>query len=423
MIFSGIVIASVLFLWFSCAGTQNLAPETETGVSAEAVREDTGLAENVYSGQSDSSNAIIRAAPSELIFLPGSFPSLEIAMGVGFITRDLGDLTSTLDNWEKTAITASYRRGYVDYLLRDAPLDGVLGGDLVHSWPRNDPSGWVQNWRSSAPENNSFGLPNLILAIQGRSADRVFIVQSRIMDQYGKSSGLRGANGKMGYGAPRGYEFFYDGKIAQRFDLGLISVDTEGRGSFLPEDPPSLEFSPSPDIGVFINADSLSKMPIQKDLQAAFIEVCVMALDQGIKSMVPDGEGQYLPITGGSWDFPDGENLKGIYFQSFNRQSILLVLPDSSLLPPYPRFIAPPFIDVLLHSSDYSLLGAQYLKAMDIKYSGGDALAHSLMKGLSYYGVPLTDPVAVKGGEGSSSPWQAAQRFSRGWLVGPPSIP
>lgn len=405
--------AAVAALWFSCAGAP--IPESGAGDPGGVLIEDEDLLGDGFYPPDANPHAIIQASPSELIFLPGAFPSLEIAHGIGFITMDSRDLAVSLDNLEKTALTGTYRRAYADYLLRNAPLDGVLGGDLVHSWPSGDPSGWVQNWRSSAPEINSFGLPSLILAISGAASSRVFLVQGGIMDYYGRSAGVNGANGKMGYGAPRGYEFFSDGRIAQRFDLGLISVDMAGKGSFYPEDPPSLEFSPSRDIGVFAG------IPPRGDISAAFIEACEMALDQGISAMEPDGQGQYIAFSGGSWDIPGGETLKGVFFQSFNRRSILLVLPDSPLLPPYPRYIAPPFIDLLLRAGDYRILGTDGLKALDIKFGGGDALARSLMAGLSYYGIPLTDPVAVKGGEASSSPWQAAQRFSRGWLVGPPS--
>jgi hypothetical protein len=37
------------------------------------------------------------------------------------------------------------------------------------------------------------------------------------------------------------------------------------------------------------------------------------------------------------------------------------------------------------------------------------------MEGIALYGFPLTDPLPYRAGE--DSPWQEAQRFSRGWLI------
>jgi len=408
-----VLLSCVLLFMFSCAISQNR--QSDSGIQ-DGIPKSEGP-EEISEVSILHESPGINTVPSDLVFLPGSFPSLEIATGVGFITRDAKDRAFSLDAMEKAALTAVYRRAYVDYLLRDAPLSGVLGGDLVHSWPVDVPAGWAQNWRSSAPEANSWGLSELIPAIKGNENDRVFIVQGRILDYYGRSAGVNRANGNTGYGSPRGYEFFYDGNIMQRFDLGLISVDMAGNGSFYREDPPSLEYTASGDTGVFPPASA------REDIRAAFIDACNMAIDRGYKRMEADGPGQYLGFSGAAWDFPGGDTVKGMYIQAFNNKSILLVLPDSSLLPAYPRLIASPFIEVLLHPADFRLLGGESLRALSVNYSGGDETARSLMLGLCLYGLPLTDPVAVKGGEGAAYPWQLAQRFSRGWLVGPPSQP
>ena len=111
--------------------------------------------------------------------------------------------------------------------------------------------------------------------------------KGKLLNQYGKSAGINGANGNVGYGAPRGYEFLYQGKLAQRFGLGLITVDQEGNSAFFPEEPPSLGVEAPSDIGVFLNAPAF-----REDIRAAFATAWEMALDRGIETMTPDGPGQ-----------------------------------------------------------------------------------------------------------------------------------
>ena len=442
---SGMLILT-LFFWFSCAGSPAGSP---TGSPAGASRPESSEAAAPESTAETSvgpeaGNDYIpppdTALFPEMAFVPAGFPSLETPPGVGVITADKRDKAGTLNEREKADLSESYRSAYIDGLFRTFPLAGVLGGDMVHGWPDKNPSGWVQNWRTSAPQANSWGIPALVLAIRGLRAERetaanpesrfpsggrVFIVRGKLLDHYGKSAGIKGANGDMGYGSPRGYEFLYEGKLAQRFDLGLITVDREGKGVFLPEDPPSLENTPPSDLGVFADAPASGR-----DVRSAYITAWMMALDRGIEPMESDGPGQYLSFTEGSWDFPGTESLKGLYIQSFDRRTILLVLPDSSPLPPYPRFIASPFLDVLLSTTKHSLAGGEDLKPLDIKFSGGDEFSRALMKGLALYGIPLTDPVPVteaaksgpdNGEEGAQESQWEIQRFSRGWISGPPT--
>jgi hypothetical protein len=260
--------------------------------------------------------------------------------------------------------------------------------------------------------DNSWGLPSLVLAVRGLDAEpkiqeRVFIVSGKLLDHYGKSGGINGANGNAGYGSPRGYEFLHEGKLAQRFDFGLITIDAEGKGAFSPENPPSLEFDPALESAVHNSGIGTARV-FPENVAAAFLTARKMALDRGI-TMAPDSPGQYLSFSGARWDFPGGETVRGLYFQSFNSGGIVLVLPDSRLLPPYPRIIAPPFIDALLAPSK-TLSGGESLKALDIQFSGGDDFSHRIMKGLALYGIPLTDPVFINPGE-------ERQRFSRGWIV------
>jgi hypothetical protein len=235
--------------------------------------------------------------------------------------------------------------------------------------------------------------------------NRVFIVDGEILNYYGTSAGLKGANGDIGYGSPRGEQFFYNDGIAQRFDLGLIVIDGQGQGSFLPEEPPSSAPEPPPDLGVFQEA------PRDGKARDAFLTAWKMALDRNIE-MVPDGPGQYLsnsPNPGSS----DAGELRGLYIQTFNQRGVLLMLPEAPGVPSHVRFVGQPFLEVFL-SPKRRLPGAEELEPGETMLNGGDGFARQILEGISLYGFPLTDPLPYRAGE--DSPWQETQRFSRGWM-------
>jgi hypothetical protein len=345
--------------------------------------------------------------PAGLVFIPADPPVLVPAPGVGIINRETMARGTSLS--EEAVLRDSFRAAYVDGLLKELPLAGVLGGDRVHGWPDTNPSGWVQNWRSTRPVPNSWGIPSLILAIRGVeiTQDRVFVVDGEILNYYGTSAGLDGANGDIGYGSPRGEKFFYDNGIAQRFERGLIVIDGQGQGSFLPEEAPSSGLEPLPDLGNF------PEVPWNGKVREAFVTAWKMTLDRGIE-MVPDGPGQYL--SGFSRDpvSQDAEELKGLYIQTFNGGSALLILPEVSGVPLHARFLGSPFLEVFLSPGAYSLPGTEGLKHEEPRFPGGDDFTRRLMGGISFYGFPLTDPIPYRAGE--DSPWHETQRFSKGWL-------
>ena len=420
----------VFFVFLACAGMQQDLPSVtavsavETGAPAQSVEHLTGPVQKI---------------PLDMSFRLSQFPILQTGLGVGQITRDARDHASSLDEREKIALSGSFRFAYHDYLFRDVPLAGALGADQIHGWPANDPAAWVQNWRGTGEQANSWGIPSLVLAIHGKkipeietpeietpeietpesepdsSLGRTFIVHGAMLDHYGKNDGRGGSNGIIGYGSPRGYEFIYKGKIAQRFDHGLMVIDSEGSSDFIHESPPSLGEELPSDLGVFQNVLT----GLEDEVFSAFLTAWKMALDRGIETMVPDGPGQYIAFTETpSVDFPAG--IRGVYVQSYNRQNILLVLSDSSALPPFPRLIAAPFLNALLRSSEYYPDGGDDLEALRIRYNGGDDLARSLMNGIALYGIPLTDAMPFVTEDGSL---QETQRFSRGWLTAPARTP
>jgi hypothetical protein len=174
-----------------------------------------------------------------------SLPVFEASPGVGVFTSDPRDPAWELEEEEREEISRSFRKAYAEALGRGLPLEGILGGDRVHAWPADTPLAWVQNWRIAEAYPNSWGLPNLVLAIRGFEAGEVFIVRGPILDAYGKSRGRSGANGVAGYGPPLGEEFPYGAGadqgmaqgLAQRFGEGLIATDASGEAAFIPREP------------------------------------------------------------------------------------------------------------------------------------------------------------------------------------------
>jgi hypothetical protein len=381
------------FWWVSCAGKPPVEVQQipEAPLPPEAKPEGAPEPEESR-GPGSAGDLPVQPEQAGLVFIPVDPPPLVPAPGVGLISRG-----ASLSGEDRAALQDSFRAAYLDGLLKDLPLAGVLGSDQVHGWPDTNPSGWVQNWRSAGPVPNSWGIPSLILAIRGvesaREMGRVFIVDGEILDYYGISAGLNGANGDIGYGSPRGEKFVYnadDGStgIAQRFDHGLIVISGEGQGSFLPEEPPSLNREPPPELGSFPEA------PENGEVRAAFLTAWKMALDRNIE-MVPDGPGQYLSGFSRDPDSPGAGNLEGLYIQTFNRRGALLILPESPGLPRHVRFLGPPFLGAF------------------VSPKGGDFVPQ-LREGIAKYGFPLTDPLPYRADEDSA--WQETQRFSRGWL-------
>ena len=366
--------------------------------------------------------------PLDFAFVPDTLPSFNAVPGVGVITRESRDRASSLNNEERAGLTKAFIDAYIDSLLRDQSLEGVLGVDQVHGWPLINPISWTQNWQTAEPMANSWGLPSLVLAIMDRETketeqNRVFTVHGGILDFYGRSHGINGANGNAGYGSPRGEQFLYDNKLAQRFDHGLIIIDENGAGSFIEELAPSRLIELPPLTGVF------SGFVDGNDIQMAFISAWNVAMDsgmaEGIPILYPDGNGFYISLVGDAnrWNIIPGNETNGLYVQTFNQRTFALVLPDVHILPSHARFLGPPFLELL--TARLHIPGAEGISPLTITpgnssnissvLPGNEEFIRRLLAGFSLYGIPLSDPVYRKDTDGVQ--WIKTQRFSRGWII------
>ncbi|MDR1059093.1 MAG: hypothetical protein LBL43_06050 [Treponema sp.] len=372
--------------------------------------------------------------PGGLVFISERAPSLEPALGVGTAAPDRGAFR--LSAAERDQLAGIFRSAYTDGLIRGRELRGVLGGDQVHPWTEREQPGWVQNWRAEPAASNSWGLPSLVLAILGPEQEagrRAFMVRGPILDFYGRAAGIGGANGEKGYGFPRGEDFYWDGGLAQRFDLGLIRIDRDGQGSFLPEAAPSTLVPVPPDLGRFSGEGSLSAAY----LRDAFLGAWKIVLDQNLiplrdtetaeedspPSLVPDGPGIYLKLP--EWSFPlsggGAVEVRELYLQSFNNNTAALLLPLAKELPPHPRFLRHPFLEALLAAGRGAPLpGAGEIEQNplpgEILSRRNDDFTRKVLEGLSVYGIPLSDPMAREKSAAEGPLLTEAQRFSAGWM-------
>jgi hypothetical protein len=291
-----------------------------------------------------------------------------------------------------------FREAYTEGLLRDLPLEGVFGGDMVHGWPAAAPLTWVQNWRSGEGVPNSWAVPSLVLAVQGLTHDRVFIVHGRILDAYGKSAGRGRANGVTGYGAPRGGEFFHQGGVAQRFDYGLMKIDAEGT-AFIEEAPPStLVETPEMPGG-------------NREVRERFRSAWKAAVDRNYPPLPPDTELIHIDFGSNPWIITAAGRtgsetagpelvitLRGIWYQGYPGGQALLLLADAPELPPYPRLLVTPWLDAFLGAPERRLPGAESLDSVsppDYRFGGDEAFVRSLLDSIAFYGIPLSDSLPL----------------------------
>ncbi|MDR0409869.1 MAG: hypothetical protein LBH18_05670 [Spirochaetaceae bacterium] len=345
---------------------------------------------------------------SGVFFMPSEPPPARIPSDVGIVSgRDLEK-----EGADGAELSFLFRRAYWDALMRDMPLLDVLGIDRVHRWPENSNLTWTQNWRSAETSFNSWGIPGLVLAIL--SGGGVFTVSGDILDVYGKTMGLDGANGALGYGSPRGSDFlmrFTDytlPTLAQRFDNGLIYINSMGRGSFIAEKAPSDIIELSETVGFYADGDDELRQTIETMFRRAYKGI----IDRQGRGLKVDGLVEYASFGGNVHLVNvagDLFSVMGFFVQYYGNGRFAAVLSfalnDAGRLvfPLDARVIEPPFAEVLLYA--VRLPSASGLSPDPFEIY---ADTREIVKSFALYGIPLTDSF-VSVNRGSLS-----QRFSKG---------
>ncbi|MDR1903141.1 MAG: hypothetical protein LBQ88_12790 [Treponema sp.] len=402
---------------------ESIPPEEAEQSPPEEISEAEELALVIPEEPDAESEPVIEKTdpPPGLAFTSTPLPALHSMPGIGRLSTSSGDRVARLTNTEKTDLTGAFRAAYQDALIRDLPLRGALGSDLIHGWPASSPLGWVQNWRSTQKKANSWGLPDLVLAVGGLTQDRVYALSGLILDQYGKSGGVNRTNGVPGYGAPLTGEFFWGDGIAQRFVQGLITLDRSGKSAFHAEEAPSSRETPPPVIGLYAGAYPPQGPETQAGLRKRFVAAWNAALDSGTPPLVPDGPVYYAGLQNAPWTISENGNrpikLNGFYYQTYNRETAVFVLGISPELPPYPRLVSGAVLDLLIAWA-HPIPGAETLqddtlRPDETKSDASTDFVKALIRGMGLYGFPVSDRIPREDSEGA---WLPAQRFSKGWI-------
>ncbi len=346
--------------------------------SVPSIEEQAGLEASILSSEEEASIPI----PAELVpaveFRYEAIPELSHPPIVGLVTSNKSDPLSQLETPERIALRDEFRRAYLQFVLATHELNGVLGGDRVHTWAPSfsvdsavpETGALTQNWKNFKTDDNSWGLPGLVIAARPPDGDRVFLVEDPILDAYGRGLGLGGANGIAGYGAPISAAFPLGADLAQRFEAGILVVAADGNARFLPEKPvisiiAGVENGADEKVGEYAAGDGDSaKLAAAASIKKAWYH----ALNSGRFPGIPDNPVFSLERA-------------GLAIQSFDRGAWALVFS-----PEYGAVIVDkPAIDLVLAEAD-------------------------LEAAFTHYGYPLADPKYRLG--------EWVQRWSLGLMTG-----
>ncbi|MDR0685481.1 MAG: hypothetical protein LBF83_10195 [Spirochaetaceae bacterium] len=313
-----------------------------------------------------------------------------------------------------------FRAAYREALMREMPLEGVLGVDEAHLWPEKTRLCWVQNWRgASLSFNNSWGIAGLTLAVLNTAGDRVFTVSGDILDMYGKSLGTGGENGVAGYGTPLTDVFFMKFTdrtapvCAQRFTKGLIYVDSMGKGAFIAGKAPSGTVENDETAGFYPTDDA----ELRQRLKSAFGRAYRGLIDRHDRPVKADGPVEYSDFNGIVWSIETGEgafSVAGLYVQQYDGGEFTVALPvlagregDGktgvfSFLEDA-RTIEPPLSAIV--NGNIRLPGAREITPHPLDEHGKKLV---FLKSLALYGIPLTDSFV------NIETMVLSQRFSNG---------
>ena len=313
-----------------------------------------------------------------------------------------------------------FRAAYREALMREIPLEGVLGMDEAHLWPEKTGLCWVQNWRSASPSlNNSWGIAGLTLAVLNADGDKVFTVNGAILDMYGKPLGTGGENGVAGYGTPLTDAFFMKFTditapvCAQRFTKGFIYVDVMGKSAFIAGHAPSSMIETDETAGFY----PTEHVELREKLKFTFGRAYRGLIDRHDRPVKADGPVEYLDFGGNAWPVETGEGsflVAGLYVQQYDGGEFAVALPVItgvegggetgvfSFLEDA-RTVEPPF-SVIVNGS-VRLSGALEITPHPLDHNGKKSL---FLKSLALYGIPLTDSFV------NIETMVLSQRFSNG---------
>lgn len=365
-------LGMVLLILSSCT---NLAVPTSDQKTAAGLQSETespiggGTAGDVLPLSSDNlaTEPVSVPHPSDPFVSDLVLFYIPVSSDLASVPADVGQGDAAIPEPVVRQFKAEYERALVSFV----PLAGVLGADRLHRWTNKKGDGstvtaLVQNWKSTIPLPNGYGLPQLILAMDGSDGGPVYCIIPPILDLYSQNRGIGRAAGLAGYGKPMTGSFLMrDGEsyvYAQRFSEALLygSLDAQGKSlgkSFL-EPAPSLSAIPPSAVGLLPDGTK----------SEAFVRTWSQALDRGLPSGStgnPDGSVATLLLT-------ELDN-QTILFQSFDQGRWAII--QTSKVNGEPILITSPFIELFV--------------------TGQKDIASALAKAFSLYGMPVSDSYAL----------------------------
>lgn len=365
-------LGMVLLILSSCA---NLAVPTSDQKPAAGLQSETevpiggGTAGEVLSLSSDNlaTEPVSVPRPSDPFVSELALFYIPVSSDLASVPADVGQGDAAIPEPVVEQFKAAYERALVSFV----PLAGVLGADRLHRWTNKKGDGstvtaLVQNWKSTIPLPNGYGLPQLILAMDGSDGGPAYCIIPPILDLYSQNRGAGRAAGLAGYGLPMTGSFLMrDGEsyvFAQRFSEALLygSLDAQGKssGKSVLEPAPSLSAIPPSTVGLLPDGTK----------NEAFVRTWFQALDRGLPSGStgnPDGSVATLTLT-------ELDN-QTILFQSFDQGRWVIVQTSSAYGEPI--LITSPFIELFV--------------------TGTNDITSAFVKAFSIYGVPVSSPQAL----------------------------
>ncbi|MCA1951166.1 MAG: hypothetical protein LDL24_11380 [Treponema sp.] len=291
------------------------------------------------------------------------------------IPADVGQGDMALPVQRRTTFQQEYERALLSFI----PLTGVLGADKLHRWTNKSRDGkiisaLVQNWQSSVPLANGWGLPSLVLAMDGEHGGAAYTIFPPILDIFSQNRGNGNTAGLAGYGKPvtgtfllrEGSGYVFGQRFSAAFITGILSEKGLSQGNVMLEPAPSLAIVPGKEVGFKADGNTIEE---------SFTKSWLKALDQGIFQPgfgIPDGYVRSMDAAP-SASQETRENRIRFDFQTFDRARWAIVQPLGTSSPSF--IIEPPFIDIFLR----------------FHTDAGTAIA----KAISIYGFPVADSYAL----------------------------
>ncbi|GMO54360.1 MAG: hypothetical protein Ta2G_13310 [Termitinemataceae bacterium] len=344
--------------------------------------------------------------------------------------------TRALNETQSEALKNLFRYSYFDSMMKNIPLSSVLKDDQVHVWPYDRPLTYVQNWKTNAPHDNSWGMRDLVLAVLSAEEQDIWPVYGAFLDQYGKVQGIKGANGAAGYGTPCSDVYYIlnektgSARYAQRFENGIFVQNEDESISFITDDIRIKKMPNNAKVGniqgdgseLDIDIDEARLKNIKSIIKTKFTKAHKNHFLKFNQELKPDTDVLFVDLTKNNLPFFQDAKIKACFIQSFNSGTYVAVLPFVSDIKSSieAQKKEAPEKEFLFSAIKCRIVSGKFLQAFnknvrisgaaDLKADKLDKKTNDFLGGLSLYGFPVTDIML------SADGLELVQRFTKGYM-------